>query len=634
MPYLWFALLRKELRSLTPFLALIVALPLLGLAMEGVTQVPHLRSWAEIVREYTADSAGEAAFRMLIVLALASGLLVREFDDGTIEFLDALPVTRGQVFLGKLAAALLVLGLGEVVSLAGDLLLQTIARNSLDPALHLDFSLTAAALWMGQYCVFLALGLALSFLRRFGWLVLGLVVWLYILLVEIVPAARVLDVLAIATPHFEGRRWVLPTSRLVVQLGLAAGLLAVSYVLFVRADAWLRAYARFAQRRRGQIALGCGTVALVVVGGALATFAVSQFAGNDGGDEEVSVAYAPWPTARARTRHYEFLYPTNLADRARLVFDDADDVHEKVRKLLGAEPVSERIAVDMTGQLARHAGQAFWEKIRMPLTESESRSMLRAILGHETAHVLIERLSDHRLSDSFSYARFFHEGVATYVECTLFEPEPGLEAWRSVAAVMRARREVDFAELVDDDRLRRRRDPDLVYPLGEVFVAALVRRYGEASIGRLCRALARPEAPRDLAGRELWYDTFQSCGYSLDAVIDEFFRLLDEEVERHREWIDRLPRLRGTVTIDDLNVQIEVAGELLEDWRAVCRFRTAPDDDDRRYLFGIGVDERRFLQPRFNFTGPSCGYQLGQTDGQGRTVWEPWVEVTLSQTRQ
>jgi hypothetical protein len=48
---------------------------------------------------------------LVLAMALALTLLPRERDEGTLEFLDALPCTRGRVFAAKALAGVLILGL-------------------------------------------------------------------------------------------------------------------------------------------------------------------------------------------------------------------------------------------------------------------------------------------------------------------------------------------------------------------------------------------------------------------------------------------------------------------------------------------------------------------------------------------
>ena len=93
-------LLRKELRSLRPFLGLVLFVEALSAVDELTTRQPDLRPLAVTIGEDIA-SASESRYLMFILsLALAAGLLVREHDEGTLEFLDSLPLSRSRV-LGK-----------------------------------------------------------------------------------------------------------------------------------------------------------------------------------------------------------------------------------------------------------------------------------------------------------------------------------------------------------------------------------------------------------------------------------------------------------------------------------------------------------------------------------------------------
>jgi hypothetical protein len=188
---------------------------------------------------------------------------------------------------------------------------------------------------------------------------------------------------------------------------------------------------------------------------------------------------------------------------------------------------------------------------------------------------------------------------------------------------------VDFAEMTDSDLLSARRDTNLVYPFGEIFVEALVTRYGEPAIGNIVRALIREDAPRDLSGLEFWRDVFQACNYNLDDVLDEFFAKLDAHAVRYRELIDTLPRLRGDFSYEDSIIYVIVSWEPIDGWMPVCRFRQSSDTPERLYLLGEGDGENFFFQDRSSFPGSSMWYQLGLSDGQDRVIYEPWLQVTL-----
>ena len=625
-----FGLWRKELRAVRPFLGLILALIVFGACYELLSELPNARPMARTFEVYFAPDRENTIMAFVLVFALATGLLVREHDEGTMEFLDSLPVSRSRVFVVKVPAATSVLVWLIVLDSGIGILLHGLSRNSLDESFHFMTVATAVVLRGCQLFVVLSLGMALSFLRRFGWLLGGLLFWGYVLLHERIPSIAVLNLFALAEPHFEGDRWIAPRQMLAAQMTLGVVALAVSYGMFLgTGDRLLRGFKRLTQSRLGNACLLAGGIMVAVVSASIANHLIeSQYGGDNADDNGVTVTYPSWSTSRSRSKHYEFIYPTNLTVRAGNLIEAADSVHEKVRTFFHAD-AGDTIVVDATSVLPRHAGVAYWDKIRLDLSTTEDHDTLLSILGHETCHVFLDRLSDARLADQMNSTRFFHEGAASYVEYNLFNPEQKVDALHSVAAIMHSRDEVDFAEMTDSDLLSARRDTNLVYPLGEIFVEALVKRYGEPAIGNIVRALVRDDAPRGLSGLEFWRDAFQACNYSLDDVVDEFFAQLDADVTLYREFIDTLPRLRGEFLHDDSFVYVILRSEPIDGWVPVCRFRQSADTSERFYLAGKNDGDGFFFQERSSFPGSSIWYQLGLSDGQGRVIYESWLKVTL-----
>jgi ABC-type transport system involved in multi-copper enzyme maturation permease subunit len=619
---------RKEMRLLAPFMALGVFLGLTGLVFEAATAPPHLRPLATTLNDYVGLGTEHSTVVVLFTLALTAGLLVREHDEGTMEFLDSLPVSRSEVFLVKVLAAGATLLIFTVSDMAVAALLHFLSRSSVEPDMHAAILLAALALRCCQMFVFLSFGLALSFLRRFGWLVAALLFWGYTLVYEWSPAAALFDLYALPRPQFEGSQWLIPWRQLAVQMTLGAALLLTAYLLFVGLGDWLlKSLGKLKDSRLGAAALFAGAALLVVVGGMLVQrmFLQAEAAGDL---EEVTVEYPSWSTSRFRTKRHEFVYPTNMADRARAVMDGAEAADDTVREFLGAARAPS-IFVDMSGVLPRHAGRAQWDKILMNLVSAEDAPTLLATFGHESAHVHLERLSDGRLGRDMNTWRLFHEGVASYVEYERFQPEQSVDTLRFMAAVARARRQADFRELVNNELLCSRFDTNLVYPLGEAFVCAMVRRLGEPSVGRVAAALARDDAPRELSGIDAWQDTFQACGYNLDEVVDEFIQLLDEEVARFQPQIDNLPRPRAVVEFNDYFVVVSAHWEPQDEWHVICRFRPTAFAPDRLYFPADFEDEDGFNVARSNVPGATLWYQLGLSDGQGREIYEPWQEAPI-----
>ena len=108
-------LLRKELRSLRPFLFVVFAVLLADLV--DALLVPFgTRSFPDRLQSLSDELA---ILPILLGFAMGVNLLVREIDDGTLGFLDGLPLRRRTIFAAKMQAAMLVL----MVFPAGTLLL-------------------------------------------------------------------------------------------------------------------------------------------------------------------------------------------------------------------------------------------------------------------------------------------------------------------------------------------------------------------------------------------------------------------------------------------------------------------------------------------------------------------------------
>src|SRR5215510_3162725 len=104
-------LIRKELRAMIPFIGLIVFICAMNVFDEFATDQPDMRPLAATMSSYVAIDESFSVMFFLLIFALGTGLLVREHDEGTMEFLDSLPVSRGRVFWTKVGLASVVLWL-------------------------------------------------------------------------------------------------------------------------------------------------------------------------------------------------------------------------------------------------------------------------------------------------------------------------------------------------------------------------------------------------------------------------------------------------------------------------------------------------------------------------------------------
>ncbi len=623
------ALWRKETRFLAPFILLLLLLAALDLAGDLITESPQAWTLANGINDEDRHIEHVLGGVVLAILALAltSGLLVREFDTETIEFLDALPVSRLRVFLVKSGVALAVLALFFVATGALDLLLHALSRTSLDPSFHSRLLGTQLLLDFAQAFVFVALGLLLSYLRRFAWVVAGLLAWVYWLLQPHLPQIALVNVLALASPQFAGSEIVFPWRMLAVQLPLGAAALALAGAIYCgAAGRLLRFYASWRHTLLGRFMPFAGIAA--ILGLVVSLIAVIAHSLPDTPDEDAP-QFRSWATSNVTTAHYRFAYPGSEEKRALELAAVADPVQERIAAYFG-ESDAPRLAVDLSGAGEQHLGLAFWKTMRLGLASTRSLAEARAVLAHETTHVFIEMVSDQRLGDSFDSTQFFHEGYASWIEHRFYRTPEELARERSVAAVTHARERVRFDELIDSAALARKRDIDLVYPLGELFIAALAETAGERAPVEVARAFGRPGAPRDLDGIALWQDIFQAAGLNLERVIARWREMLDAEVKANAALIALLPRLRGRLDMEQGEPLIRVDANPPPGWIVVCRLRPAPDAPREEYIFAHPGKDDAFVIPDSMLLGRGFGYGLGLLETKTRRViYEPWSQTAL-----
>jgi hypothetical protein len=267
--------------------------------------------------------------------------------------------------------------------------------------------------------------------------------------------------------------------------------------------------------------------------------------------------------------------------------------------------------------------------VRLELRGKGEDDQNAAVLAHEITHVCLDQLSEFRLSPHFPSVRFFHEGLASYVEHRFFRKPEELKRFRSVAAVAHAWGPVSFDMLADDGSLSRKRYRELVYPFGELFCAALVRCYGDDACSRVARTFARAHAPKGLEHTELWQETLQTCGYSLEAVLAQFYGELDRVVKEERAFIESLPRLRATTETVGEELVIRPTFTGTAPGKLVCICRPTPDAADYEYDFPPRQEDGSFRVRRSAYERGRMSYQLGwHMPDLKLPLFEAWEEST------
>ena len=553
-------LLRKELRSLRPFLFVVLAV--LTVDIVDAFLVPFgTRAFPDRLQTLSTELA---ILQIVLGFALGANLLVREIDDGTLDFLDGLPLRRRTIFAAKVQAALLVLLIFPAGTLLLNAALHAATRGSLDQALRPSLLLTMFGLSCLVTTVALTAGMLLGFLRYVAWLVLALCAIGIRLLQDRVPSAAILDTTDLLTLRFTGNAWQLPMATIWTQLGAATLFAALAFALFCSAGKTRARVRHGGALRRWSARIGIALmVAAALAGISLLVERSKAGRGENGGagsGRADALEFTPIAGAHATTRHYSFSYPAMSSARVRPLIDEADRTFGAVAALLGIEGGAP-IDVDLSGTIENHAGTAYLDRIRMRVNDGGHENA-RSVLAHETAHVFAMRLAGGARGRQLEGMMVLNEGVAAWVENKLDGQAGVTQEQELAAAIVSARRLVTPRQLTNQIAFIGAVDENLKYPLGAILVDRLVQRYGPAAPATLLRALAREDFPRDLEAYVLWQKAFQLASFDLDLVLDDYARHLKRLESTHARRIAQLPRPRGSLVDEDDEFSIALRFDL------------------------------------------------------------------------
>ena len=613
------ALIRKELRGQWPFLFFGFALLLLDILELLAQQWNHPLSTT-----FSGFNFG-FIFQFLISFAVGSGLLMREIDDGTLAFLDGLPLTRAQALGAKMATAgavLLCYPLGHLVLIA---VLHLWSRESLDHALHPWMLAASFLLMMLLTAVGVTCGLLLGFLRSLAWTTLALLIIALKVLSMAWPRFSILNPVEALMVNPVGTHIKLPLEGIIVQCGIALLFGLTVFWLFQQAGAGRRRLQLYLSRPLISAIVMAVTIAAVV--GALALYGhsvgggtVQEVAASDPGIAQ----FKPAPPGHAQIRHYTFSYPAQQADIVRPLLLHADEVFSQVAAQLqieGGEPID----VDLSGSEANTEGTAFLSRIRMfPGGENPLST-----LAHETTHVFAKRLAGGENERELSKMPAFNEGLARWVEQTIATKSGVSERDRRQAAIVSQRHMASARQLTDPEALAREVDRNLIYPLGAVLIDAFVERYGHDAPKKLLLTLGRADFPRDLAAYTLWQTAFQLSGFDLSLVFDDYARRLKAWELNSSAFLNNLPRPRGSLVRGEgrVGVTVRLDGELPPGWRVVVRFRPRNDSELRDYVTRDTRDGVAWLSLNRVAHEKVC-FQPG-INAEGIVIYEAWTCLPL-----
>lgn len=530
-------LLRHELRKLAPLFIVLIFMQWGDILFEPFYERLDEHAWIG-----SSDGGmGDALLLLTLSLVLAHALFVREHDEGTIDFLYSLPLSRRQIFFTKVLAALVALFVAEIAGQLSAWVVQLPNHQSFSGhQFRIGLAISRSLLSFSLSVIALCYGVLGSFFRRFALLLYALAGVLVTVCERVFPGANRFDPTRIVNFEYEGSRLVVPWQALTLHLGAAAVALVLGYLLWT--DAVERARPLLRRLTSGWIGV-VGT--LVAVGLLVWLFLPSRTAKLDAPAE-----YEDFSTLKAETAHFSIVYPYNLRERALAVIRIADQAYVDVQGALDAR-AGAPIALDLTFTGDEYAGLAAWHKIRLDLArgvadDADGTQLTRA-LYHEVTHAFEFQESDRRIQDHDGETHFFTEGLAEVISRQLVPASRGGLAAHRLAAAAMARQRVRFEELIDESAFSVRHYEPLVYPLGETWAEALIRACGPKAPGQLLRAMGRKDAPQEESALAFWQDSVRAAGCDLERVNATWHASIGELQRRERAFLDTLPRLSGGV---------------------------------------------------------------------------------------
>jgi hypothetical protein len=615
------ALLLKELRALRPWAVLSLCIGAVEIAEALVHQVdmrPLSREWNEL-------GSASGIVLWIVAYAIGTGVVTREHDDGTLIFLDGLPVSRTRVFWVKSVVTCSLLVIAPAISLAAVTVQHLLSRGSLDAQLRPDILLALFGLQVAAIVHGVFVGAAMGMLRSLTWLVTSGIGLSLSLLTERVPRSALFNPLSLLDVSVTSAGAAVDRETLLAQLVIAVLAALIAWRGFVASG---RASVLADLNKRP--ALGATLTTLTVVAVIAAIGIAGQRSGarksqrhTDGSAALEAATFQTSAPAQTATKHYHLAYAATEAKEALLLAQQADSIFERVHAILGS-PLGDSIDVDTSGSARNTEGTAYFGRVRLVLRDDAP-----VVLAHETSHVVAQRLAGRERDWLWRKAHVLNEGLATYVEQNFETDADRTESETNdklLLAALYARHELLVPEICDYHLLGTMRDENLKYPIGAAVIHAMVRLYGPGSISRLVRAFANEKLPADLAGLALMDTTFQLAGMDFAAVIAELFKQVAEDARLHASELGALPRPRVRLVRRGDDIGVQALSDIETDARSLqLRFKPQRDSSFDRYDHARPTGDRPVWRPKSHVQHGEVCVQVGLRLGHGRVLYEPWT---------
>jgi len=479
---------KTELRQLWPIAALWLALDLLySVNLLFTTRIDET-GYVDLCDTFCEPGLSTSSIAVLTALLILIGwsLFPRDSDNGTLEHLKSLALSRGQIFSAKVLAGFSLVAILFTFSVVLSYLFVATNPQSLHGKFYgyvewqqwLRFTLYGCIVI--SHCVFL------SSFRLVG-LVLYAAYFVFVGWIESqyanVAAWNPFNVLRV---DFYG-------SELITDWRLFAIHGAVA-LLFLLLGYW-RWMARSSNSMFDRVRLDSPWLTIPAFGVLfLGLLGVMVFQSNQ------IVAQRNANLAIIETDQYRFVHTENSTLFAEELAARADDMVLEIAAYLNTEPPP-KIQVDLTSNTSHIAGLAVHNRIRMRLNQIPQDIENRFVLKKASSSV-----------------GFFVEGMAQQIAFTI-EPDPKRRKinWL-VGAIAAERQEIKFRDMVDAPKFAERFDAELPYTLGDLWTNTMAEVCGDESMGDFLRIIAADDAVLSLSGVSFWRQHLQRLPCELEDI--------------------------------------------------------------------------------------------------------------------
>ncbi len=590
-------------------------------------------SWCDGYCDY--DSNVVVAFvGILLALVTAYSLFPREHDEATIDFLRALPISRGSIFIAKFVAAWLLLCFINLVSYSIDALLLTSNPESIGGKFYSQVWFTL--LW--RDCLFsfviLSHGVLLSWFRTVGLIIYAIYLLLLMWAESQWGSSGNWSVFVLTSNEYDGSKLLVNHEGLLIHTVLAIAIVFIAYHL------WSRAESSSSGAKESSTGTKIWQLLISVSGfillSAFLAYQVSQGTGTSlTGELKVE-----------KTDHYRMVYPAKRDDTVQYILTHAESDYAELAAMLGVEELP-NIRVDLSAQSEHAAGLATWKKIQMDLNSFSDDVSQRRVLSHETTHVLQSVESNRKLANNYMAVKFFIEGMAQFTSFEIVPETARRESNWELASISWKRQQIDFNDLLDAAGFAERFDVELHYSLGDMWTRSFVDICGVAGLGNFIRATGREGAVSNLPGEIFWRDTMRHINCDLDTVNEHWASQMQAIFEQVPT--ERFPVYTDIVVKRDADAgRVMVSAELQSsegegfDFELPNRFNIRIARSSTQLASGVdavfqgsivvvdGTQRIQFKVPASAVTGSRFRYQLGYSPSAGsRYYYEMWRRGSL-----